>query len=239
MRILVLGTLPLSLPAAAVEPPLPRPQAHGSGATEAQGPAPRPASAPPSSRVGGANGSEPATERAASPTGAVCGSPTIVGKRLAPLTEGPGCGIEEPVRVGSVAGIALEPEALLDCDAARALEEWLDGVAKPAFGEGESALAGLGVAASYVCRNVNYDEDGELSEHARGRAVDISRFARVDGTSIEVLDGWGSEAAGDLLRTVQDGACGIFTTVLGPESDEWHEDHFHLGVAERRRPYCP
>jgi len=40
------------------------------------------------------------------------------------------------------------------------------------------------------------------------------------------------------LRAIQDGACGIFGTVLGPESNAAHRDHFHLDGAERRKSYC-
>lgn len=41
-----------------------------------------------------------------------------------------------------------------------------------------------------------------------------------------------------LLR-VHKGSCGMFTTVLGPEANEAHRDHFHLDLAARkRRAYC-
>jgi hypothetical protein len=41
------------------------------------------------------------------------------------------------------------------------------------------------------------------------------------------------------LRFVYDGACETFGTVLGPESNEAHRDHFHLDKKARRRTnYC-
>lgn len=41
------------------------------------------------------------------------------------------------------------------------------------------------------------------------------------------------------LRFVHDGACETFGTVLGPESNEAHRDHFHLDKKARRRTnYC-
>jgi len=40
------------------------------------------------------------------------------------------------------------------------------------------------------------------------------------------------------LRSVHAGACGIFGTVLGPESNAAHRDHFHFDGAERRKSYC-
>ncbi len=41
------------------------------------------------------------------------------------------------------------------------------------------------------------------------------------------------------LRRLHTGACGIFGTVLGPEANESHHDHFHLDMKERRNGgYC-
>ncbi|HXF52530.1 MAG TPA: extensin family protein [Hyphomicrobiaceae bacterium] len=42
------------------------------------------------------------------------------------------------------------------------------------------------------------------------------------------------------LRQLHRSACGIFGTVLGPEANEAHRDHFHLDLAQRRsrRSYC-
>lgn len=41
------------------------------------------------------------------------------------------------------------------------------------------------------------------------------------------------------LRAAHKSACGIFGTVLGPEANDAHRDHFHLDLAPRRRSsYC-
>lgn len=41
------------------------------------------------------------------------------------------------------------------------------------------------------------------------------------------------------LRQIHAKACGTFGTVLGPEANEAHRDHFHLDMAKRRhRSYC-
>jgi hypothetical protein len=37
------------------------------------------------------------------------------------------------------------------------------------------------------------------------------------------------------LRRLHSEACGVFTTVLGPEADDDHRDHFHLDLALRKR----
>jgi hypothetical protein len=59
-------------------------------------------------------------------------------------------------------------------------------------------------------------------------------------TEIEPLD---TGSLGDLRREfvtkVHDDACGIFGTVLGPEANDAHRDHFHLDMKARsRRAYC-
>jgi hypothetical protein len=41
------------------------------------------------------------------------------------------------------------------------------------------------------------------------------------------------------LRQMHRAACGTFGTVLGPESDRFHQDHFHFDTARHRGgPYC-
>lgn len=37
------------------------------------------------------------------------------------------------------------------------------------------------------------------------------------------------------LKSIHESACGIFGTVLGPEANEAHRDHFHFDLAHRRR----
>ncbi|MDH4983946.1 extensin family protein [Hyphomicrobium sp. D-2] len=42
------------------------------------------------------------------------------------------------------------------------------------------------------------------------------------------------------LKRLHEGSCGLFTTVLGPEANEAHRDHFHLDIKIRRSktPIC-
>jgi hypothetical protein len=42
-------------------------------------------------------------------------------------------------------------------------------------------------------------------------------------------------AEASFLRRLHKGACGPFGTVLGPEANEAHRDHFHLDLAPRKR----
>ncbi len=46
-------------------------------------------------------------------------------------------------------------------------------------------------------------------------------------------------AEGQFLRQLHTGACGVFGTVLGPEANEAHRDHFHFDLAHRRsKAFC-
>jgi hypothetical protein len=43
-----------------------------------------------------------------------------------------------------------------------------------------------------------------------------------------------TRAEGAFLHRLHKGACGVFGTVLGPEANEMHRDHFHFDLASRR-----
>jgi hypothetical protein len=71
-----------------------------------------------------------------------------------------------------------------------------------------------------------------LSEHGYANAVDISGFMLEDGRTITVKKGWrGDEREQAFLRDVHQGGCREFMTVLGPNYDGNHHDHFHLDLA--------
>lgn len=170
--------------------------------------------------------------------GSVCGIPAIRGEVISAI-DGPGaCGINAPVRITEVAGVRLSSSARIDCDTARALHSWVEGSVKPAV-EDMSPAASLHVMASYACRTRNSRRGAKLSEHAMGHAIDIGGVTLVDGTEISVLNDWGGGAKGRVLKALHSGACGPFGTVLGPNSDPYHKDHFHFDTARYRSgPYC-
>ncbi len=173
--------------------------------------------------------------------GAVCGDLAIQGEEVGPVPGRiAGCGIERAMRITSVAGVALSQSALMDCGTAKALKTWIEKAAVPAFRSKGGGLSRLRVAAHYACRTRNSQTGARISEHGKGRAIDISAFYLRDGAAVTVLEGWragGSQSRA--LRKVHQGACGPFGTVLGPESDRFHRDHFHFDTARYRSgPYC-
>jgi len=176
----------------------------------------------------------------AGPRGAVCGDPGIIGERLSPVVGRiQGCGIGTPVRVREIDGVTLSQPATINCETARALRDWLDDGVRPTVGRRGGGVESLRVVASYSCRTRNSQPGARLSEHALGNAIDIAAIGLANGREIAVLEDWGSGRDGRMLREMHEAACGTFGTVLGPESDRHHRDHFHLDVASYRSgPYC-
>jgi len=167
----------------------------------------------------------------------ICGNSAILGKKAAPVSNG-ACGISNPVRVYAVSGVRLEAQPLVNCNTAKALNTWVAKKAGPATASAGERLAKLNVIASYACRSRNNQRGANLSEHARGNAIDIAAVEFESGRRVTVLRDWGKGRDGKLLKAYHAGACGIFGTVLGPESDRFHNDHFHFDTAKYRRPYC-
>ena len=150
-----------------------------------------------------------------------------------------GCGIATPVRVATAAGVTLEPSAILACDTARALADWLRRGVEASFAALGEHLEAVTVADAYSCRNRNRAAEGILSEHAFGRAIDIGGFRLGDGTIVTVVDDWSTPRWSPVLRRIRDAGCGPFGTVLGPEANPLHADHLHLDIARRRSgPFC-
>lgn len=174
-------------------------------------------------------------QRRARAKGAVCGDPDIQGEIVGYV---PGrisaCGIQDGVRVKSVSGIPLSQEAVIDCRTAKALKKWVVKGMKPAIGTSGGGVSQIKVAAHYACRTRNNQPGAKVSEHGKGRAIDISGFRLRNGTEITLLKDWSRRDTGAILRKMHARACGIFGTVLGPESDRFHKDHFHFDTARYR-----
>ena len=221
-----------TLPALARIRPLRRPDVVATAAPELT-----PTAAPETRRKGLlgliAPRAKPAKRAKASSKGAVCGDPSIKGKVLARITsKTKGCGIEDPVSVTSVDGVTLTPAATIDCTTAKALKTWVQKGLRPALGASEPAR--LRVAASYTCRSRNNVRGAKISEHGRGKAIDIASVVLANGKDLTVRQNFRT------LRKAYKAACGIFGTTLGPGSDGYHEDHMHFDTARQRSggAYC-
>jgi len=170
----------------------------------------------------------------------LCGIPDMYGERIDRIRGEGACGVARPVRITAVGGIALTgARATVNCDTAEALSRWVERAVKPATRRANGGVASMRVAASYSCRTRNSQRGAKLSEHAKGNAIDISSFTFADGTVLTVEDDWGNGQGGRMLSEMHRKACGPFTTVLGPNADRFHQDHFHFDVEKRRSgTYC-
>ncbi|MHA6346776.1 extensin-like domain-containing protein [Roseivivax sp. CAU 1761] len=165
----------------------------------------------------------------------LCGDPSIEGEPVG-FVPGklPACGVDDAVRVRAVGGVRLSQAALMDCTTARALKSWVQGGVKPAVGRAGGGVAELRVAAHYACRTRNNQPGAKVSEHGKGRAIDISAIRLRDGTDLTVLGGYRAAGQGPILQRMYRAACGPFGTTLGPDSDRYHQDHFHFDTARHR-----
>ena len=169
----------------------------------------------------------------------LCSNPALLGERLDDISEG-ACGIENPVAVRYVAGVRLSTPATLNCRTANILADWVADEAQDAVKKLRSPIAEMTIFASYACRSRNNQAGARLSEHALGNAIDIGMVTLENGVVLSVEEDWNrlnkeGIAIGNLHRT----ACGPFGTVLGPDSDRFHYNHFHFDTAAYRSgSYC-
>lgn len=179
-------------------------------------------------------------QRAASLKGAVCGDPDIKGEPVGPVpAKIRGCGVAQAVKVRSVRGVALSTPAVMDCATAKSLKSWVGKGLSPAVGNHGGGVREMRIMASYACRPRNNQKGAKISEHGKGRAVDIGGFTLKDGTQISVLKDWGKGRGGKILKQAHKSACGPFGTVLGPAANGYHRDHFHFDTARYRSgSYC-
>lgn len=166
--------------------------------------------------------------------GQVCGDPSIQGTVVGRVNGAGACGIEGAVRLRSVAGVSLNPRATIDCPTARALKTWVERGVLPAVGSEGGGASSLRVVSDYACRTRNNQPGARLSEHSFGRAIDIAGIRLQDGSEMTLLTDWNSQGDGAQLRQMWRAACGPFGTVLGPEANRFHRDHFHFDTARYR-----
>jgi hypothetical protein len=157
-----------------------------------------------------------------------------------PDIHGPGgCGGEDLVRLEAVVlpdgrRVTLRPAATLRCKMASAVADWVRTDIAPLASHLGSAIADLDNFDSFECRSRNRIAGAVLSEHGRANALDVRSFRFADGRTISLTD---RNVPRELRESVLHSVCARFSTVLGPGSDGYHEDHIHLDLMERRNDY--
>ena len=146
------------------------------------------------------------------------------------------CGIAAPVKVFGIRSkeskTSFSGPVTVSCEFAKVFVEWLrQDVLPAAVTHLEYPITKLKNGPGYQCRRRNNLPDGKLSEHALGKAVDLSGFQLADGSLVSVEDDWEADTPnGRFLKSIHASACKRFTTVLGPDADPSHKSHFHLDI---------
>lgn len=165
------------------------------------------------------------------------------GSQFSPLPDkyyGAGCSTTNSVRLVEVAGdkgqFAVTNLNAVACPLADTFAAWarygVDRAARQVLG---SPLVRIETMGSYSCRNVA--GSNRPSAHSRAEAIDVGAFVLADGRRVSVQGGWNaSEDEREFLRVIHESACKRFGTVLGPDYNAAHRDHFHLELGEGS--YC-
>ncbi|MEK6542250.1 MAG: extensin family protein [Pseudomonadota bacterium] len=159
------------------------------------------------------------------------------GVRFTPLPDqdfGGGCHANGAVRLTDI-GTPTTNVGAVTCSLGSHFAAWVRYAVKPAarqvFGQDIARVETFG---TYSCRNIYGGQSGRLSQHAFANAVDVSAFVLADGRRITILDGWrGEERDQRFLRLIRTSACRRFGTVLSPDYNAAHANHFHLDMAQQ------
>lgn len=147
------------------------------------------------------------------------------------------CGLTRPFKVSALQDGAVSIKnspSTLDCPMIATLDAWLKEVVQPvALARLQQPVTAIRSMGSYACRSMNNQPGARISEHAFGNALDIGGFQLADGREISIQHDWkgSDEETRAFLRDIHAGACGYFTTVLGPGSNVFHYNHIHVDLA--------
>ncbi len=162
------------------------------------------------------------------------------GVRFTPLPDqdfGGGCNARGSLRLNDI-GTPTTNLGPMTCGLARNFVAWVRFAVKPAgqrvFGQDVVRVETFG---TYSCRNIYGGRSGRLSQHASANAIDVSAFVLADGRRIALLGGWqGEPREREFLRLIRASACRRFGTVLSPDYNAAHANHFHFDMSGQN--YC-
>ncbi len=121
----------------------------------------------------------------------------------APIKQGV-CGTPAPIQLISVGRnpeVALSPPAIVTCEMAEALYNWMKDDVQPLAKKRLGAeVIKIETMSSYSCRNAYGRKGGRLSEHGVANALDIRGFVTAAGKTAYVLEHWGTPQREILAR---------------------------------------
>jgi hypothetical protein len=137
----------------------------------------------------------------------------------------------EAIVLADLSRVTVNPPATLRCSMAEAIVSFVRG-----RGEARARprrVAGGGELRLYDCRGRNR-VGALISEHGKGNALDIRGLTLANGRFVELTN---PQVARDFREKFRASVCARFTTVLGPGSDGYHENHVHVDLAQRASGY--
>ena len=156
-----------------------------------------------------------------------------------PILVGPGdCGAVDAVQMDAIilpdqTKVAVAPPATMRCPMAEAVATWVREDVVSTL-KTLPPLRALDNFNSYSCRGRNNVRAAQLSEHGKADALDVRDFKLADGHELNLTD---IHVGKDWREAIKASVCARFSTVLGPGSDGYHEEHIHLDLEERRNNY--
>ena len=186
---------------------------------------------------------KPAEQAASPPPPSACRLALTDAIAIAPSIpdiKGPGeCGAEDVVRLEAVVlpdkrRVSVKPAAILRCAMASEIANWIRIDLAPLAASLGSVISDLDNLDSFECRGRNGIAGAKMSEHGRANALDVHDLRLANGQSISFTD---RTVSREVRENVLHSMCKRFTTVLGPGSDGYHEEHIHLDLMERHNNY--
>ncbi len=149
------------------------------------------------------------------------------------------CHIRNRALVSEIAGARVQPVETR-CAIALRLGMWARHSVQPAAtAHLGSRVAEIQHFSSYSCRSMRTSRGNStaMSAHATASAIDISAVRLEDGRTLSLRSSWNSSPETEAFwREIRDSACTYFRTVLSPDYNSLHADHFHF--AQGRWPTC-
>lgn len=140
----------------------------------------------------------------------------------------------EHVKMSDQTKVAIVPPAILRCEMAESFAQWIRDDVGPAAAKSIGQIRAFSGVGSFECRGRNGIASAKPSEHAKANAIDVGTISFQKDKLIKLTDPTVPRPFREKIRTR---ACDRFTTVLGPGSDAYHNDHIHLDLAERTGGY--
>jgi hypothetical protein len=222
-------------PAEQATSPMPKPRPADAPVTEPEKPAAaKPATDKPAEQASSPPAPPPPSACRLALTDAIAIAPSI------PDIKGPGeCGGEDLVRLEAVVlpdkrRVSVKPAAILRCAMATEIANWIRIDMAPLAASLGSVISDLDNLDSFECRGRNGIAGAKMSEHGRANALDVHDLKLANGQSITFTD---RTVPREVREGVLHSMCARFTTVLGPGSDGYHEEHIHLDLMERHNNY--